>query len=116
MQAPTMSQSRRSIRAARAQSSTNGFLTCSLQLVAEVSSERSMSRAATRKRGEEIARHFGLDTAPSPVPGLDDFMAEAIYAGIWGRPHLAPADRAICALATLSSLQRLPSLQSMVAT
>jgi 4-carboxymuconolactone decarboxylase len=75
-----------------------------------------MSRAATRKRGEEIARHLGLDTAPSPVPGLDDFMAEAIYAGIWGRPHLEPADRAICALATLSSLQRLPSLRSMVAT
>lgn len=75
-----------------------------------------MSRAATRKRGEEIARHLGLDTAPSLVPGLDDFMAEAIYAGIWGRSNLEPADRAICALATLSSLQRLPSLQSMVAT
>src|SRR5262245_52538453 len=75
-----------------------------------------MSRAATRKQGEEVARRLGLGSTPSPVPGLDDLMAEAIYAGIWGRPQLAPTDRAICALATLSSLQRLPSLQSMVAT
>jgi 4-carboxymuconolactone decarboxylase len=75
-----------------------------------------LSRAAIRKRGEDLARRLGLGSTPSPVPGLDDLMAEAIYAGIWGRPQLALSDRAICALASLSSLQRLPPLQSMVAT
>jgi 4-carboxymuconolactone decarboxylase len=75
-----------------------------------------MSREATRKRGNEVAKRLGLDSTPSPVPGLDDLLAEAVYAGIWARPQLALADRAICALAVLSALQRLPSLQSMVAT
>ena len=74
-----------------------------------------MSREATRNRGKEIAAGLGLDTTRSPVPGLDDLMAEAVYEGIWGRPQLALAERAICALAVLSSLQRLPSLKSLVA-
>src|SRR5262245_27958477 len=75
-----------------------------------------MPRKTVRKQGEDMARSLGLDSRPSAVPGLDDLMAEAIYAGIWGRPGLALTDRAICALATLSSLQRLPSLKSMLAT
>ena len=58
---------------------------------------------------------LGLQSAPSPVPGLHDLMAEVVYGGVWGRPKLALADRAICTLAVLSSLQRLPSLKSMVA-
>jgi 4-carboxymuconolactone decarboxylase len=74
-----------------------------------------MSRAAIRKQGEAIAKRLGLDTLPSPVPGLDDLLAEAVYAGVWGRPQLALADRAICTLAVLSALQRLPSLRSVVA-
>lgn len=73
-----------------------------------------MSREAIRKRGEGIAKRLGLDTPPTPVPGLDDLLAEAVYAGIWGRPQLALRDRAICALAALSALQRLPSLRSLV--
>ena len=48
-----------------------------------------MSREAMRKRGEELAKRLGLDTPPSPVPGLDALLAEVVYAGIWGRPQLA---------------------------
>jgi alkylhydroperoxidase/carboxymuconolactone decarboxylase family protein YurZ len=75
-----------------------------------------MSRAAARKQGKQIAAALGLDATRSPVPGLDDLLAEAVYAGIWGRPQLAHAERAICTLAVLSALQRLPALKSMVAT
>lgn len=75
-----------------------------------------MSRAAARKQGKQIAAALGLDATRSPVPGLDDLLAEAVYAGIWGRPQLAQAERAICTLAVLSALQRLPALKSMVAT
>src|SRR5262245_1319555 len=74
-----------------------------------------MSRAAARKQGKEIAAGLGLDSTRSPVPGLDDLMAEVVYAGVWGRPQLAHAERAICTLAVLSSLQRLSSLKAMVA-
>src|SRR5262245_40876489 len=75
-----------------------------------------MSRQSLRERGEEIAKRLGLHPTPSPVPGLDGLMAEAVYAEIWGRPQLPLADRAICALAVLSALQRLPALKSLVAT
>src|SRR5690349_3649535 len=73
-----------------------------------------MSRATARKQGRQIAASLGLDAAPSPVPGLDDLMAEVVYAGVWGRAQLAPAERAICTLAVLNSLQRLASLAPMV--
>lgn len=73
-----------------------------------------MSRATARKQGREIAASLGLDATRSPVPGLDDLMAEVVYAGVWGRANLAPAERAICTLAVLSSLQRLASLAAMV--
>jgi len=74
-----------------------------------------MSREALRQQGKQIMAALGLQSAPSPVPGLHDLMAEVVYGGVWGRPKLALADRAICTLAVLSSLQRLPSLKSMVA-
>lgn len=74
-----------------------------------------MSREAVRKRGKEIAAALGLDPSRSPVPGLDDLMTELAYGGVWGRPNLELADRAICTLAVLSSLQRLSSLKPMVA-
>jgi 4-carboxymuconolactone decarboxylase len=73
-----------------------------------------MSRATARKQGRQIAASLGLDATPSPVPGIDDLMAEVVYAGVWGRAQLAPAERAICTLAVLSSLQRLASLAPMV--
>src|SRR5262249_14622097 len=66
--------------------------------------------------GKDLASRLGLDAAPSPVPGLDDFIAEVVHGGVWGRPDLALADRALCSLAVLSVLQRLASLKPMVAT
>jgi alkylhydroperoxidase/carboxymuconolactone decarboxylase family protein YurZ len=41
-------------------------------------------------------------------------MDEVAYGGIWARPGLAMTDRMICTLATLSVLQRLDALGSMV--
>ena len=75
-----------------------------------------MSRNASRERGKDIATRLGLDAPPSPVPGLDDLMAEVVHGGVWGRPNLALADRAICTLAVLSVLQRLAPLKPMVGT
>ena len=75
-----------------------------------------MSRDASRERGKDIATRLGLDAPPSPVPGLDDLMAEVVHGGVWGRPNLALADRAICTLAVLSVLQRLAPLKPMVGT
>ena len=75
-----------------------------------------MSRETQRKRGQDVRAEFGLGGAREAVPGLDDFMAEVVYAGIWDRPGLAKPDRAICTLAALSVLQRLGPLGPMTAT
>ncbi len=75
-----------------------------------------MSRDALRKRGHEIAARLGQAATREAVPGLDDFIAEVVHGGVWGRPNLGLADRAICTLAVLSVLQRLAALKPMVAT
>jgi 4-carboxymuconolactone decarboxylase len=76
-----------------------------------------MSRDRLRERGKDIASRLGLDgTTPSPVPGLDDLIAEVVHGGVWGRPNLALDDRAICTLAVLSVLQRVAPLKPMVGT
>ena len=75
-----------------------------------------MSRNSLRRRGKEIAARLGLAAAGAEAPGLDDFLAEAVYGSIWDRPHLALADRAICTLAVLSVLQRLTPLKPVVET
>jgi 4-carboxymuconolactone decarboxylase len=49
------------------------------------------------------------------MPGLDDFVAEVVYSGVWDRPNLSLPDRALCTLATLSVLQRLVPLKPIVA-
>ncbi len=72
-------------------------------------------RDTTRQKGDEIRRQLGLAAGKEAVPGLDDFMAEVVYAGIWDRPGLSKPDRAICTLAALSVLQRLPPLRSVTA-
>jgi len=74
------------------------------------------SRDDLRARGKEIAARLGLDSQPSPVPGVDDLKAEVVHGAVWSRPHLALADRAICVLAVLSVLQRLAALKPMVGT
>ena len=75
-----------------------------------------MSREALRERGKAMAARLGQGAARAAVPGLDDFLAEVVYGGVWDRPHLGLADRALCSLAVLSVLQRSPSLKAMVAT
>jgi 4-carboxymuconolactone decarboxylase len=75
-----------------------------------------MSRKQLRVRGREVAARLGQLDAPARVPGFDDFKAEAVFAGVWDRPHLELADRAICSMAVLSVLQRIPPLRTMVAT
>lgn len=75
-----------------------------------------MSRDSQRKRGQELRASLGLGGRPEAAPGTDDFLAEVVYAGIWDRPGLAKADRAICTLAVLSVLQRLEPLEAVAAT
>jgi 4-carboxymuconolactone decarboxylase len=75
-----------------------------------------MSRKVLRERGYEVAARLGLAHMHSAVPGLDDFSAEVVFGGIWDRPNLGFADRAICTLAVLSVLQRTAPLKAMVAT
>src|SRR5215471_10142986 len=75
-----------------------------------------MSRDRLRERGKDIASQLRLDGSPSPLPGLDDLIAEVVHGGVWGRPNLAFEDRAICTLAVLSVLQRLHALKPMVGT
>ena len=75
-----------------------------------------MSRNAVRERGKALAAHLGQSIVPAAVPGLDDFVAEVVYGGVWDRPNLSLPDRALCTLATLSVLQRLVPLKPMVAS
>lgn len=77
-----------------------------------------MSREDLRKRGEKVraelkgAGYGGGDL----VPGFDAFMTEVIHGGIWDRPNLTKPDRAICALAVVSVLQRLDALRGLTGT
>lgn len=75
-----------------------------------------MSRDTQRTRGRQVREELHLTGKADLVPGLDDFLAEVVYAGIWDRPGLAKPDRAICTLAALSVLQRLEPLKPMVGT
>lgn len=75
-----------------------------------------MSREQQRVRGRELRAELGLASGKEPVPGLDDLMAEVVYAGIWDRPGLAKPDRAISSLAALSVLQRLVPLKAVTGT
>lgn len=76
-----------------------------------------MTRQNARQRGAALRAQLGLarSDGPEAVPGFDDFMAEAAFAGIWDRPHLDHADRMICTLAVLGPLQRLPQIETMTA-
>jgi 4-carboxymuconolactone decarboxylase len=77
-----------------------------------------MQREELRRRGKVVRTELGLAPRGTSevVPGFDDLMAEVTFASIWDRPHLGRADRALCALAVLAPLQRLPQLEQMVAT
>lgn len=75
-----------------------------------------MSRIDRRTHGHAIAAELGLGKRPGLPPGLADFEAEAIFAGIWDRPGLSRPDRVVCTLAVLSVLQRIDPLRTYVAT
>lgn len=72
-----------------------------------------MTREEARRRGRELSQSLGLPIDEA-VPGLGDFLAEVVYAGIWDRPHLTIEDRMICTLAALGLLHRPAQLVTMV--
>ncbi|MGE0697712.1 MAG: carboxymuconolactone decarboxylase family protein [Hyphomicrobiaceae bacterium] len=72
-----------------------------------------MPRNDRRQRGKTVAASIGLALQAEAVPGFNDFMAEVVYSGIWDRPGLHKNDRAICTLAALSVLQRLPAIEAI---
>ncbi len=72
-----------------------------------------MPRNDRRQRGKTVAASIGLALQAEAVPGFNDFMAEVVYSGIWDRPGLHKYDRAICTLAALSVLQRLPAIEAI---
>lgn len=65
-----------------------------------------MRRKDFANEGAALAGKLGL-AAPGGAPGLADFAAEAGFASLWARPALAPEDRMIVVLTTLTQLQRL---------
>lgn len=79
-----------------------------------------MTRMDLRKRGNAVRAELGLGLGrggeAEPVPGFDDFMAEAGFGGIWDRPNLARPDRMICALAVLGLGGHMEALEAHVAS
>lgn len=73
-----------------------------------------MTRDALRRQGREVRTRLGMDAAVEALPGYDDFVAEAVYGGIWSRPGLAMADRMVCALSAVCVLERPATLKSLV--
>lgn len=61
------------------------------------------------------ARLFGKEASSSAsdaaVPGFRDLMSETEFGAVWSRPGLGLADRMVCTLAALASVQRLPALR-----
>lgn len=82
---------------------------------------RAGDREALRAGGEAMQRGlFGEPDGnlgiPGPLaPGFAEMMTEAVFGGIWTRPGLALADRMICTLAALASVQSLRTLRQHIA-
>jgi 4-carboxymuconolactone decarboxylase len=75
-----------------------------------------MSENEWRRRGEAMRERLGLRSdGPEPAPGIEGFVTEAVYGGIWARPGLDPKERMICALTALAQMQRLPQLRRYAA-
>lgn len=73
-----------------------------------------MTRDELRRQGREMRTRLGMDAAVEALPGYDDFVAEAVYGGIWSRPGLAMADRMVCALSAVCVLERPAALKPLV--
>lgn len=72
------------------------------------------TRSELRQQGVAMrARLFGANASASGdgVPGFRDLLSETEFGTVWSRPGLALADRMVCTLAALASVQRLPSLR-----
>jgi len=75
------------------------------------------TREELRRQGEAMrARLFGADVsgAESAEPGFRDFLSETEFGIVWCRPGLALADRMVCTLAALASVQRPSALRRYV--
>ncbi len=72
-----------------------------------------MTRKDLAAAGMKRARSLGL-AAPEGAPGLAEFAAEAGFASLWARPGLAPEDRIIAVVTTLTCLQRLTALKAHI--
>ena len=86
--------------------------------------ESMTTRDALRAHGQAMrARLFPLPSDdPTPpngltppgagAPGYDAMITEAVFGGVWTRAGLGIADRMICTLAALASVQRLRHLRA----
>ena len=77
-------------------------------------------RDALRARGQAMrGRLFpggaGGSLQVNSAPGYDTMITEAVFGGVWTRPGLGLADRMICTLAALASVQRLRHLGQFAA-
>ena len=77
------------------------------------------TRDKLRQQGEAMrARLFGPDNPGGPLPdaapGFRDFLSETEFGIVWCRPGLALADRMVCTLAALASVQRPRALHRYV--
>jgi len=72
-----------------------------------------MKRKDFAAAGSQLAETLGLGL-PNGAPGLDIFAAEAGFGSLWAREELAPNDRIIVVLTTLTCLQRLKQLPSHI--
>jgi len=72
-----------------------------------------MQRSDFAAEGAALAAKLGLPL-PDGAPGLKEFAAEAGFATLWASPVLAPVDRIVPVLTTLTQLQRLPQLERHV--
>ena len=75
-----------------------------------------MNRQERLETGRALRARLGLgrDDGGEPVPGFDDFMAEAGYAGVWARPQLAIEERMLCTLGVLAFLPQPEALRRMI--
>lgn len=77
------------------------------------------TRSELRRQGEAMRKRlFGADTAATAstdgVPNFRDLISETEFGIVWCRPGLALAERMVCTLAALASVQRQAALHRYV--
>lgn len=65
---------------------------------------------AKSKNGKDVEDWSSLKS----FPGMDRLLNELLYGSIWSRPGLSVRDRCLATLGTLSTLQRLPQLKTLI--